>query len=845
MNALRRLKCLLHGDAVGAVITILIAIISLGKTAGYYFYGDDFALIYHLQHATPYAWPYVFLEEFFSPLYKVFGMNHDAFFVLSLAAYTVSSLLLFCLVRVITKNRLLAWLSAWIFATGYVAIDQFSEVVSSLMSFHTALVLCSMLSYLLWLERKKIKFYLLSLFVVFIDVLLVPTRTLPIALILPTIDVIMTTKSSSGAMRWRAISLAILRSVPVEIIVFADMIVGNKLIAGSGQVTTTAGVLSNFLETFRYQNVQEYFSILGRIFVWPPVQAVLMAKGVPDLSMYAGIALIIVSGLIVYGLHKNRRGEREALGIVIGMAIILEGYTPFFVYGPAFDTGGVICRYLTMSAIGYAIFVPSCIFAVFKITPRLSRHRFNLLYTAGICCVIIYIAAVSSRGYEDVVRRDYSIPARHFFRDLQSFVPYVQGESIFYFSVAKYQPDAYHFSNVLLNAYMTKDVMLAAYYHVKTADIHIILNNFDAAVNMRKALPNARFYAFYADDTGLTDITRQIEDYFIGNDTTSTVSQIYAKSTGLHPNISVPLPKISSVTPLHVTVSLRISPLDPTIVLKQADAQTRQDTAVNQLVQYALWEQTARRHIVVSSPRYYADENFARTPNLMIDGDLSTSWLDAADWAPGSPAQVTIDRGTDESFNRLVWYVDSRRVPKKYSLYVSDDGLSWTPIYATESKNSVEDRTMIINTFPPQQSRYIKLIIRSTISNIATDENLAPSISEILPIATDESGIDLLKAHEFVMYPFAYVRTVDDVMNLYTYEQEVGKIGFRLLTNADSDIQNVRAVYTPLFADGVYHDYSISATPSGTIARSLNVTVPFPATIEISDISLLKEKTSR
>jgi hypothetical protein len=95
-----------------------------------------------------------------------------------------------------------------------------------------------------------------------------------------------------------------------------------------------------------------------------------------------------------------------------------------------------------------------------------------------------------------------------------------------------------------------------------------------------------------------------------------------------------------------------------------------------------------------------SNENAGTTANLAVDGSLTTRWSSAF----SDPQWIQIDLGSPQSIChvKLTW---ETAYGKSYQIQVSNDALSWTPIYSTTTGNGgVDDLTGLSGS-----GRYIRM----------------------------------------------------------------------------------------------------------------------------------------
>lgn len=110
---------------------LIVAVIAYGQTLGMYFWQDDAALVFKMQHPLPNSGSfgagyygvgaYKYLATPFIPLYPLFGMNPQPYFAVGLGIYIVLTWIVFWFVRTISQSNRIAVSAAALFGAGYFA----------------------------------------------------------------------------------------------------------------------------------------------------------------------------------------------------------------------------------------------------------------------------------------------------------------------------------------------------------------------------------------------------------------------------------------------------------------------------------------------------------------------------------------------------------------------------------------------------------------------------------------------------------------------------------------------------------------------------------------------------
>lgn len=239
---------------------------SIGKTVQYYFYTDDYALIYHLQNNISYGWPYHFVSLVYVPVYKLFGSIPEAFTILGITTYFVLVIGVYFLNLIIFKNKLVSLFASAIFATAYVGIDQFTQLavstVNNISYFSVCLVL---IVYIHFLQKQRKIFYFLSLALFTIVMNFFSFRGFTLVLFIPTIEVILLLEKKNIKIILDDIRFTLLRLIPFMFIGYKFGIFSYGKNVGENAVVPAAHLINLFATPFTLDFFAELLRVVGRI----------------------------------------------------------------------------------------------------------------------------------------------------------------------------------------------------------------------------------------------------------------------------------------------------------------------------------------------------------------------------------------------------------------------------------------------------------------------------------------------------------------------------------------------------------------------------------------------------
>lgn len=151
----------------------LVVFLSYGQTLNMYFWVDDWGMAYKMQHPDtniPNFGPGIFGDGAyrynvtpFIMLYPLFGLNAYPYFALGLIFYFLASLVVYLLAKELSGKKLVGFISALIFASGYIGSDAMNHLNNSYQLVQTG-ILSALTVWLLikHYQSDSKKYYLLA-----------------------------------------------------------------------------------------------------------------------------------------------------------------------------------------------------------------------------------------------------------------------------------------------------------------------------------------------------------------------------------------------------------------------------------------------------------------------------------------------------------------------------------------------------------------------------------------------------------------------------------------------------------------------------------------------------------
>ncbi len=461
----------------------LVSLISLQNTFNFYFYSDDYAVLYHhINNLTYYPPFYTYVPKFYGWIYDLYGLNPKPYFTFSVFAHVLAAFSLYFYTYRITKQKIIALFSALIFSTGYIGIESFTQMntatVDSLNVFFTMLALIFQINYF---EKKKIKNYLIMLLIFFLCLVVFPFRAFQMVIFLLLADLILNLDLISNFKIRNYATDFIKRNLPILIIYF---------LLGVGAYGNN--IFEMFLKNFVTENRSLFFSVFGNM--------ILPNKINPDYPKdFIGIIFtisVIILGIVI---KKNKNLSKS---IFLSLLFSYAGFVGFFLLLPSFDANFEVNRYLSLSFAGFSVLISTLVYSlVFKF----SEQKKVMLYIIILIPYIVLLANLSFFHQKKFVdeRSNY---AKKIFVDLVKLTPQLdsKSKSIFYFRLNPEEKSSIWFESAVLVAYMPSKTSLAVHFNKKIDDIDLIMDK-----NSKLLIPsnlNGDMYFYKYDYNGLHNL---------------------------------------------------------------------------------------------------------------------------------------------------------------------------------------------------------------------------------------------------------------------------------------------------------------------------------------------------
>jgi len=339
-------------------------------------------------------------------------------------------------------------------------------------------------------------------------------------------------------------------------------------------------------------------------------------------------------------------------------------------------------RYLALT-----MFAPFIVIAFVNLSLLLKKHmkkrRLVLpsLFVIGVSVIILinlfFLNRITSKMYEENHK-----PSIAFYQSLPKALPQISEEKrIYYFPASSGINDM--FSEL---SYIYKDF----YPHVSSIpkdwlrnDMSIVLKNFSE----RKHNPENFYFVDFSPDTGIVNKTDEVMELykgqktiiFTGNDIVASDSSYIVSTPDLPP---VEFPSV-------VTVNYSAAPSTSKVSGKETISSQKLESLASFIPEYIRILESIKSEDC-GTIGSYADEPFSTMRKEFVhDGNIQnrSHW-----WANCRPAWITFDLGREEQVSGFIWgsYLSRDTFPRHYYYEISSDGETWEKVLTVQANTQHE-----------------------------------------------------------------------------------------------------------------------------------------------------------
>lgn len=834
----------IHVSHFLALLSLLgVILYAIGGTLQYYFYSDDYSILYFIQRNKFPGWPYDETYRFiYKPLYAMFELHPFGYFALGVGTYFLATLSVYALTRVITKRPDIAYLSSLIFATGYIGVDQYTMmIVSSGNNLTIVLIAAALMAYLFWIEHQRLGYYIASICIFALSLKFVPYRAYSLILFIPTVELLYTFMVGPWRGIVKKLGFSILRLLPFYVI-------GKYFgIFGYGNVGTFS--VEKIIAYTSPAMLEEFIAILGRMMLPSPILVQLGFTVSTRTHAAAGILMSLLVVTLTFLLRHRKANRKIGLYLMLFLALTIEGYAGYFLLLPSFSSSGAVNRYLPIAFIGYSALFP-LIFWALGVILYIQRNSWYRAVTTLVIVGFITVLATASRRYVSAHVKEQGLPASKFFPQFKSYIPVMPQHLSLYMDYPNYYPAIPRLGKILSNAMFPYEVTFAVQYNVPIDHVSFTLSFDEYVKRLTHPTPGEKFHSFYYDGNNLRDTTNDILQSLQSDKTTIVARNIPATVV---PNdkkiVTVDMQGASSFGKQQLELTMKLTPLDgnqfaypyfvgsPSAILKK---EIRDFFDHRQIDRSAMFSYFTARKQYYNTVQATGTESHQDYPyKFMIDNRLDTYWVDAEHlWQLKAKYKQSfvIDLGMVKKVSRIVWIPVSGREPSVYKISLSADNMNWQRVDARSTRVPTGDSFLVTDAFDPAWLRYIRYEIDDT------RNGQTPGMRELEVVEEAYRDIDPILAWRIGNAPFEYIKNQEELREAYAYVANHGVLRILTKTNKEDVLANQYFVSLPVFVDGQTHTYTVPIPSRGTTLETLGIEAAYPMEVRVEQMRVVRQK---
>lgn len=846
------------------LLLLTLVIISYGQLVNMHVWQDDNALFFKLAHisenagylsAGPFgtgAYKYIVTPHI--PIYNLFGHQTVPYFIFNILLYFISAVTVY---KVASKilGRVGGRVAGILYAVGFIASDAIIRIFNSaLTSVSVILISFLTLSYLNFVEKKRIRWYFFSLLLYFLSVELIIGRNHYLIAIIFVFEILFFQYSKSLL---KSLLFSLTRLVPF-IFIFYKYFIENAD-SRSGNVGKFVG---SILDGGFYQ-LFGFFSSIGNLFIpdwftgfflrnlpsrliWLLIIAAIFISLVKILKgnrilqiIYSFLFLIwiLVSREIFNVPQINPNPNQVIIAFLGGSTLILLSSLLFVLEKKYFKIYLLFGFWLVVNILAYSAYNPLVVYESinrylahsFFATVLLFATLFIGLKKGGPKTIVKLVLMVWGTGnlitavsYQKNIVANRSEPAKEFYEQLKTFVPSITRGDVFYFDIN--ESDRGYFNDAFSVASMPETTAIAWRYGVDRYDLKLFTNfdEFEEKVKNGEVDPS-RIHSFWYSSKKLFDTSDTIKNYFltdvpgkkveINNPQTSSAVLTKANGQTIWENSEIILELgegVVSSVPTEITFSMsalypNLNNIDYPLVSKNPFLKD-----VIDLDKLSLSLAYGQSRDLLKSAKFEASSHWReRIIDNLHDSNTSTVWQPDRLKFRNKNEWFRIDIGRVKNIAKLVWINGfANNTPTKYKVEVSTDNVNWIEVAKIDTLVRLDDRTPQVISFFPINARFVRMTILESLNSDS------PGIAEAWVVPSDFEKLDIVWAESFLTSPFSYITDPNTFNFVKNYVRKKGKVKVYwqnegVATWDSTEVSNINLIY-----DGKKRKYSVTI-PAG------------------------------
>lgn len=764
-------------------LILLVCLIAYFQTLFMYFWNDDNAVIFKLQHLNEgmgnlgsgifgFDSPYRMVIFSLIPIYYLFGINPLAFFAYGLFFYFLAAIMIYFFAKSFFNEEKLALLTSLVFSSGLAGAESLWRVYNSV---HTSITIIYILLFIIFYNNfiagknlaRKIIYYFLALGFFYLAIQWGFVRAHGIIFIILAQEILFN-------FSWR---FSLLRFAPFFYLSYVWY----------------------FAPSVNTKHVQLLFTRLFENYdldlLLVPLRTLRNAL-IPDIFNIPLIFFIILLFFLIIKFKSKI--------FFFCLVFITSSYLIYFIIYHDLSLN-TTHRYLTTALPGVSLLI---IFILSKIL----RNNAKLFLATGIL-IVVNLSLINWIQFG--ILKDRSIPTKDFYSALRREMPVLNKNSIIYFDVKKNTESINLFESFFGVGSMPNSTAIAIHYNLDRYDLFLpqTFEELTSLIKDRNVEKEDVYTFFYSKKDGLKNNTKIFRESMWGKTKQFSVEDLSRIN-------------YQFASPLRINLELKPN-------IKQSGENAKKD--ITNLKIYLNYLESKRHYynlVSVKSDTHW--QNY--TIDNVFDQDYRTSWMGSRGvWNDTSKENITLDLGEQRQVGAIkLKFAASDKTPTKYSYFCSNDNLNWHKLKTVYFKPRQHAETKI-DFADASLCRYIKINIEET------DKGDSPEIAEVEVIEQGYENLDFELARSYEEILAALLNTDKRALvSDYLYRNGL-KIDICFITDKyDSFSEEAKSKFChQKYAKlGEVNKFEVTLPQNGTILKELFILPQPNVEFEISKVRI-------
>lgn len=835
---------------------------------------------------------YRFAAVPFILIYKIFGTFIPAYFALLLILYVLATLTVYKVLSKIigeTGGRVVGF----IYACGYITSDSFWRMANSATT-SISIILISLFTLFCWqyYKQQKIKYYLLSLFFFLTAIIITVSRTHYLVAVAIIFEFIFFTFRNFP----KNVVKSILRLTPF-LYIFYNLVLssGDSRTDGVGNYVTsilkgklylTYGFFSSISNLFVPDYLINFlFDIQNKMTVFLQAKipvaylllfgvfAILIPLSFKGLKNKKYLTILFYSIFLIWFFVSKKiflesslgSGEKSIFVGILGGAILILLSVFFIILRKNRQIFLFFISWLVINLLAYTSYFPTVTYET--INRYLAHSFFSLTSILGILyislsgkskknllirfIIILFgiVNLINAIIYQNNILHTRSFPVKSFYKQLSILLPEIKKDDVLYFDISKNSQG--QFRDAISAAMIPDTGSFGWRYQIYRYDFSLetdFSSLYEKITEEKVKIDN--IHAFWYSNGILTDISKNIQDYFLNRNsyyysqynlekTSKAIINITKdKTSWLQPELIADIKSpIESYAPIECGITLVATQLETKklpfpLYWELSDDKTK--NLLNDPIQkkLALLYKKDMGNFVTNSIFSTSSQWSDRVTENLYDNDINTVWQSDRVLWQNKREYLEVSLPTVQNINRIVWTPPSYQasVPTNYEIEISLDGKSWRNIKTITNKEITSQIQQEVK-FEPISAKYVKMIVTETLGGDS------PMVSEFRVLSGSLSTLDLKSTNTYLDKPFLFIENEQIFNNTLTSFGQTGTAQLYYLANKDNVWVTTSKLNLGIIYDGKVHYYNVNFPAGGTRIENIKVSnFAIPGTITLHNI---------